>query len=264
MNTSNKERHAGAISALKVTIGVLMTVLAFEASAAFPATEAEMALIPSYCKDTQGFGYGDATGNTSPRARSWVAMMGDTFWHMHHYCVALLQRNRALKAGVDPERRRGLWQSALGEYNYVLGANKDKNFVLLPEIYTRVGEAELKLSNFRGAEEAFARARKIKPDYWPAYSHWAEYLIQAGKRAEAKALVKSGLEETPQAKVLIEQYRLLGGNPAGISPKSKKSDKDDMPNEDSAKTATLPGGATGPTEANVTEEPTKEGENGSK
>lgn len=264
MDTSNKKRHAGATSALKLTAGVLMTVLAFEASAAFPATEAEMALIPSYCKDTQGFGYGDATSNTSPRARSWVAMMGDTFWHMHHYCVGLIQRNRALKANIDPDRRRGLWQSALGEYNYVLGANKDKNFVLLPEIYTRVGEAELKLSNPRGAEEAFAQARKIKPDYWPAYSHWAEYLIQVGKRAEARALVKSGLEETPKAKVLMEQYRLLGGNPAGISPKPKESDKDGMPNDGSANTAPLPGGSAVPIEVNAPEEPTKEGENGSK
>ena len=67
-----------------------------------------------------------------------------------------------------------------------------------------------------------------------------------------------------QELVLIEQYRLLGGNPAGISPKPKKSDKDDMPNDGSAKTATLPGGGTGPNEANAPEEPTKEGENGSK
>lgn len=196
---------------------------------AFPATETEMALIPNYCKDTQGFGYGDATTNTSPRAGHWVALMGKTFWHMHHYCRGLIKRNRAMKSGMRPEDRKHLLKSAIDEYDYVLNNNKDADFILLPEIYTRLGEANILIANPSAAEKAFASARQIKADYWPAYSHWAEYLIQTGKRAEAKQLVKSGLEQTPNAKVLIEQYRLLGGKLSEIVPVVKKSAVDDQP-----------------------------------
>lgn len=190
---------------------------------AFPASETEMALIPSYCKDTQGFGYGDATSNPSPRAGHWVSLMGKTFWHMHHYCAGLIKRNRAMKAGIRMEERRGLLESAINEYQYILNNNKEADFILLPEIYTRIGEASLLISNPSAAEKAFAHAREIKEDYWPAYSHWAEYLIRAGKRVEAKQLVKSGLEHSPNAKVLIEQYRLLGGKPSEIVPVVKKT-----------------------------------------
>lgn len=202
---------------------------------AFPATDTEMALVPSYCKDTQGFGYGDATTNTSPRAGHWVSLMGKTFWAMHHYCRGLIKRNRAMKSGLRFEERQHLLKSAIDEYDYVLNNNKDPDFILLPEIYTRIGEASILTSNPSAAERAFARAREIKADYWPAYSHWAEYLIQKGKRAEAKQLVKNGLEQSPNAKVLIDQYRLLGGKPTEIVPIVKKTTIEDESEETASK-----------------------------
>lgn len=204
--------------------GAMAAALLFAASGAlaFPATETEMALIPNYCKDTQGFGYGDATSNPSPRSGHWVSLMGKTFWHMHHYCAGLIKRNRAMKAGMRLEERKHLLGSAIQEYEYILTNNKDADFILLPEVYTRIGEANVLIGNPSAAEKAFAKARQIKADYWPAYSHWAEYLIQTGKKVEAKQLVKSGLEQTPNAKVLIEQYRLLGGKPSDIVPVVKK------------------------------------------
>ena len=81
-------------------------------------------------------------------------------------------------------------------------------------------------SNPGAADKAFARARAIKPDYWPAYSQWAEYLMKIGKQAEAKQLVKAGLEQAPQARMLIEQYRLLGGKPSEIVPVVTKPSPD--------------------------------------
>lgn len=208
-----------------------LLIFATAGAQAFPASETEMALVPSYCKDTQGFGYGDATSNPSPRSGHWVSLMGKTFWHMHHYCAGLIKRNRAMKAGMRIEERRHLLGSAIQEYQYILDNNKDPDFILLPEVYTRIGEASILIANPTAAEKAFARARQIKPDYWPAYSHWAEYLIQTGKRAEAKQLVKSGLEQTPTAKVLIEQYRLLGGKPSEIVPVVKKPIAEDAVEE---------------------------------
>mgnify|MGYP000926009653 FL=1 len=220
-----KRREMGSL--LRLGVGALLMWFAGQAFASFPATDAERAVLPIYCKDTMGFaGYGDSSYNTSPRAKTWVAKMGETFWAMHHYCVGLVKRNRALRAGVSPTERKFLMESAVGEYAYVLNNLKDPNFVLLPEIYTRVGEAQLVASNPGAADKAFARARAIKPDYWPAYSQWAEYLMKIGKQAEAKQLVKAGLEQAPQARMLIEQYRLLGGKPSEIVPVVKKPSSD--------------------------------------
>ncbi|MCG2577758.1 hypothetical protein LZ012_12210 [Dechloromonas sp. XY25] len=216
-----------AIFACIFSAGTLIVQTAY----AFPATDTEMALVPNYCRDTQGFGYGDATSNPSPRSGHWVSLMGKTFWAMHHYCRGLIKRNRAMKSGISHEERQHLLKSAIDEYEYVLNNNKDAEFILLPEIYTRIGEASILISNPSAAEQAFAHARQIKADYWPAYSHWAEYLIQKGKRTEAKQLVKSGLEQTPNAKVLIDQYRLLGGKPSEIIPVVKKPAIEDNADE---------------------------------
>lgn len=181
-------------------------------------TKAEMALIPSYCPDTMGFGYGDAHYNTSPRAPHWVSMLGKDFWHLHHYCWALINRQRATRYGLSKMQRKGLLEEVLSDYQYVL-ERAAPDFILLPEILTRTGEVELILYRPERANATFARARQLKPDYWPAYSHWIEYLIGKGRRGEAKELAQEGLEISPGSKTLQEQYRLLGGNPALIVPR---------------------------------------------
>lgn len=230
-----KRRDLGSL--LRLGAGALMMCVAGQAFATFPATDAERAVLPVYCKDTMGFaGYGDQYSNASPLAKAWVAKMGQTFWAMHHYCVGLVKRNRGLRAGVPPAERKYLMESAISEYYYVLNNLKDPDFILLPEIYTRIGEAQLVISNPGAADKAFARARAIKPDYWPAYSQWAEYLMQIGKQAEAKQLVKAGLEQAPQARMLIEQYRLLGGKSSEIVPVVKKPVPDKAAAEQQATT----------------------------
>jgi len=181
-------------------------------------SDAEMRVLPRYCPDTQGFKYGY---KESPNSRRWERMMGKAFWHLHHYCWSLIQMNRSNRSGTPRHMRLSLREAALGGYLYVINNSPD-DFILLPEIFTRKGEVELLLKKISDANQSFARARKMKPDYWPAYSHWAEYLINNNKRSDALAIVKSGLAHSPSAKVLIAQYRLLGGEPSDI-PKAAES-----------------------------------------
>lgn len=149
-------------------------------------------------------------------------MLGKDFRHLHHYCWALINLNRATRYGIPKLQRKGLLESVLSDYQYVLD-RADPEFLLLPEILTRAGEAELMLARPERAGEAFARARQLKPDYWPAYSHWIEYLIGKGRRGEAKEFAREGLEISPSSKTLQEQYRLLGGNPALIVPRPQSA-----------------------------------------
>ncbi|SBT09910.1 conserved exported hypothetical protein [Candidatus Accumulibacter aalborgensis] len=195
-------------------------------------TDEEMALIPIYCPYTQSFGKaaGGFRGAPSPLQKPWVAVMGDGFWAVHHYCWAQINLQRALRSSTTSQQRKHLLETVRADYGYVV-KNSPKNFILLPELHTRLGEVEVRLVRYREADQSFAKARALKPDYWPAYSHWAEVLINAGKRAEAKQLVKTGLEYSPNSRVLIEQYRLLGGKPSEIVPKVRPKASESPPGE---------------------------------
>lgn len=210
------------ITIRRLTLALVLTGASCVALGGGPSntTKEEMAMTPRYCPDSQGWG-SERSGTPdapSAAAKRWIAMMGPGFWAIHHYCWGLIHLQRALRTGTPPHIRKGLLESVIGDYYYVVN-NTKSDFVLLPEIYTRIGEAQLHLSRPNEASKAFAQARALKPDYWPAYSHWAEFLMKSGKKAEAKQVVKAGLEYSPNSKVLAEQYRLLGGKQSDIVPK---------------------------------------------
>jgi tetratricopeptide (TPR) repeat protein len=205
-----------------------LVLVALAASAALAVakpdnvTDGELALTPPYCPDTMGFKYGDAYYNTSPRAGHWVGLMGKNFWSLHHYCWAMINLRRAQMAGVPPMTRKGLLENVVSDCIYVV-KNTAPDFVLLPEIHTRIGETQLLLNNTGAAYDSFAQARALKPDYWPAYLRWAEVLVKINQKGEAKKLIAEGLRHAPDAKPLIDEYRLLGGDPTSIRPISKET-----------------------------------------
>lgn len=184
-------------------------------------TAAEMAAAPRYCAYTAAYGRSGTPGTPSAEAKPWVAIMGPTFWHLHHYCWGKLNLQRAMRGTVTEQQRNHLLWSAVGDYRYVT-QRAPRDFILLPEIHVGIGEIELRRGQLQEANRAFAEARALKPDYWPGYSHWAEFLMRSGQKAEAKQLVRTGLEYNPDARILREQYRLLGGNPSEIVPRVKE------------------------------------------
>jgi hypothetical protein len=98
-----------------------------------------------------------------------------------------------------------------------------------------MGEAELRINNPIKANVAFARARALKPDYWPAYTGWIDFLIKVGKTTDAKTLAQRGLEYSPKATLLVEQYQRLGGKLSDIVPKELSDSKEDPPIQEDQK-----------------------------
>ncbi|MCG3188183.1 MAG: hypothetical protein LKCHEGNO_00076 [Burkholderiaceae bacterium] len=196
-------------------LAALLWALAAHAQRPQNVTPAEMALLPSYCVDTQGFNYGDASWNTSPRASYWVARMGPTFWHQHHYCWALIKWRRALEPGLPPQVRNGRLGDAIGDLEYVV-RNATPDFPLLPEVFYRIAEIQLLLDNQIAAKEALDDALRRKPDYWPAYLLWANTLAKAKLTREARAHLELGLRQSPRSPQLREAYRALGGDPGAF------------------------------------------------
>lgn len=177
-------------------------------------TWGELALLPEYCRDTQGTVYSlHGSGGDSPRAAEWVALMGEDFWHMHHYCYGLREILRSGQAGKTPQQIRAHRERALNEYAYIL-RNARQSMVLMPEVYLRTGEAQLLLGNVAAAQEAFAVSRRLRPDYWPAYTKWIEVLLQAKQRELALQLAQEGVAAAPNSPELKQVLRDLqaGGN----------------------------------------------------
>ena len=137
-------------------------------------TDAEMALLPRYCPDTFGFKYGDAYTNTSPNAPKWVGMMGKGFWAMHHYCWALINLARAQKPMVPANLRQAMREYAIGDMQYVI-ENTAPDFIMLPEIYTKIGEVQLLLlpvEHRTGAGESGQDAAEGGEDRREDGRHW--------------------------------------------------------------------------------------------
>ena len=189
-------------------------------------TAAEWALVPRYCPDTQGY-----AANYARNRAKWDAIMGaEYFSHLHHYCWARITLLRAQRPNISRAKKLELLIESEGDIVYVIKNTRD-DFILLPEVLTWLGRTQLLLGKPADANQAFAKARTLKPDYWPAYTHWVEYLVTHGHKTEALALVKVGLQHAPQAKVLHEFFRSLGGKPGDIPPPIAK--KADLPAPDS-------------------------------
>lgn len=173
-------------------------------------TLAELALTPPVCQDVQGI---PATGwvqhyRHSPRAGYWVGMLGDTFWAMHHYCWALIWLHRAGAAGVPPAVRDHWRRTAIADFYYVIRHAKAE-FVLLPEIFYRIGEVHRLLREPVKALDAFQKSRDAKPDYWPAYAGLSDTEKDIGRMDAARSHLEAGLKLLPQEPALLARMRAL-------------------------------------------------------
>ena len=232
----------GRTLALPLLVAAMLLLASAGAHANKPdaITPTEMALIPKYCPDTNTFGHGGTADNMSPNAPRWVAKMGKGFWALHHYCWALIQLLRAAPPTVSNMDKIGIWRGALGDMQFVID-NSPADFVLLPEIYTRMGDVALKLNEPRQAQMYLSKARELKPDYWPAYFKWGEYLKGAGHPVEAKRVTEEGLAYAPSSKALQSLYRALGGDPRSVAAKKAGAQQAASSESVEARAASEPG-----------------------
>lgn len=167
-------------------------------------TPGELALLPEYCQYQQGM-----PGRDTPRGRYYQSALGKALDDIHHYCRGLRDIMFARTLGLTPEQKRGLWTRAASEVEYVIKANPP-SLVLMPELHYRYGDAMIELGRLGEAQAAFAKSRALKPDYWPAYTRWADFLIEAKRTDEARAIVEEGLKQAPDSPELQQRMSRLG------------------------------------------------------
>lgn len=207
----------GAIAAL---LGMTCGLAGAQATRAQPVgfTWGELALLPDYCRDTNGTVY--LIGDQSPRAAQWIALMGDDFWHMHHYCYGLRDLMHAEQAGLTPQQRREVLEGAIKQFNYIVN-NARPTMVLMPEVYLKIGQTYVQLGNISAASNAFEVSRRLKADYWPAYTAWIDELLKLHKTGDAKKLAMEGLTYAPDSAELLARLKRIDPNahaPAAAAP----------------------------------------------
>jgi tetratricopeptide (TPR) repeat protein len=175
-------------------------------------TQGEWALMPEWCIDSQDGPYGSPEGaeymNKSPRARQWVSLMGKDFWHMHHYCRALRDMQRARSATISKRDRDFVLARAVGDFEYVIN-NCQPSMVLMPEVYLRFGDLYMMRNDPGNAGLAYEQSRKLKPDYWPAYDRWINVLVDLKKWDTARRLAEEGLALMPGEPNLTAQLKRI-------------------------------------------------------
>jgi tetratricopeptide (TPR) repeat protein len=170
-------------------------------------TWGELALLPEYCKDTQGTVYGGPAGGTpSPRSPQWLALMGEDFWHMHHYCYGLRNLIRVEGPNLSPMQRKALLERAVLEFMYIVN-NCKSTMVLMPEVFYRIGDVQLRLGKVGEALGSLEQARRLKPDYWPAYTRWIDVLLESRQFEAAAALAQEGLGHMPDQPELTKRLQ---------------------------------------------------------
>ncbi|MCW5662469.1 MAG: hypothetical protein KIT35_01430 [Piscinibacter sp.] len=174
----------------------------------------EVAMLPKYCAHTQLFRDHVPGGNDGEQIRAYTALFGPVFNDLHHYCYGLMKVNRAILLSRDPTTRRFYLNDAVGEYDYVIQRAKP-DFLLLPEILTKKGEALVHLGRGAIAVFEFERAIELKSDYWPPYARLADYHKDNGDLQKAREVLEAGLQAVPDTKALQRRLSELDAASAG-------------------------------------------------
>jgi tetratricopeptide (TPR) repeat protein len=110
----------------------------------------------------------------------------------------------AVGAGRLPAGHRPAWEAAAAEYLATLDYNADR-----PEARTALGTFRADLGAFEEAQQAFASARALDPDFVPAYLNAADAYRVQDREEEAQSLLEEGLARAPQSAPLHHALGLL-------------------------------------------------------
>lgn len=204
-----------------LTIALLLNLPVGALAQVENVTRGEMALLPEVCMDVQAMAITGWVQHSreSPRSPYWISQLGKAFWGMHHYCWALLHLQRAKQVGLPPHHKSHMINTAIADFYYVI-QNADDKFVLLPEVYYRIGLAHVQLQEPGKAMEAFEQSKAAKIDYWPAYVGLADVQASVGRRAEALAVLDDGLKLLRDEPNLLAARKRIEAPRAGAAAKS--------------------------------------------
>ncbi len=125
-----------------------------------------------------------------------------------HYCNAVEALNK-LYSMSNPQQRRYLVQTVVGETGYVIGHNPETHY-FMPEAYALRGRAQLLGKQMPQAEASLYKALQLDPRHVGAMHNLATLYLETNRKAKAVDTVKAALAIDTSHKGLRRLARELG------------------------------------------------------
>jgi len=152
--------------------------------------------LPEFCIYTQG--WDDTDLNKYKKA---LKKYGFGWSHMHHYCVGLIDIQRAFSIIGNTKKRNFEFRQAISQFQYVL-KNTDMKFSLRPMVLAKQAYVFFLLNEFNKAFNNYRIAAGLKRNYIPAYIGMADCYLKLGDKTGAVSILKIGLKYIPKSKIL--------------------------------------------------------------
>jgi len=129
--------------------------------------------------------------------------------HLHHYCWALISKQRYFRANGKTQRDY-YFKQFIGDIDYVLNNTADKSW---PFFHVLLIE-QASMMNIRGDYPRsllkIDQALRSKPDYDKAYALKSDVLLAMGDKKKAIEVAQMGLEKDPRSRLLRRRLEQLG------------------------------------------------------
>lgn len=201
-------------------IGVTALVVAVQSFAEVsvrgePLTAAELQVMPPVCKlivvDTPNAHLGAGTGPLAQYAPLFDEpryLMAKNNIHFHHYCWALVSKQRYFRER-DKNKRKHYLSQFNGDIDYVL-QHSDKSWPYFDVMLVEQGQMQAILGNYGAAISKANEALRHQPNSEIAYTLKTDAYKNMGNKTAAIATAKEGLEKTPESTRLRKRLTGLG------------------------------------------------------
>lgn len=171
--------------------------IVMNASADYPKTSNDFALLPPFCK-------AKLSPNATPQEINlWSNKLGPNFMHTHHYCAALhsLRVAQTIYSKTEKAEKAGWISSALNEIAY-MEQHASPTYILFPHIYTTKAEAYLEIDQHINAFTYFNKAITANRKFTKPYALMSDYYVKNNNKKEARIILEEGLKYSPKSKQL--------------------------------------------------------------
>jgi hypothetical protein len=176
-----------------------------------PVTMADINRLPPFCKlimvDQPGV-HSMKDGKNSDILNAPQYHIAKNNPHIHHYCWALINKNRYYTALTRSERnhRVGLF---LNDTDYVI-QNSTPEWPYFHVMYTEQAEMLLMNREFVRALSKVEEALRRMPDYEKAYAVKSDIYFEMGDKKRSIAVAQEGLGKNPSSRLLRNRLNRLG------------------------------------------------------
>ncbi len=177
------------------TFLLLISLAAPILAAPAPKTASDFAILPDYCKVRIN------QSKYPAKYTKWRKAFGKGWSDMHHYCKGLLYLYKGKYTAIESQQTISSFLEAIKQFTYVQ-ERWPSNFILIPELHVKKGQAMIGLGHISKAIGEFKSAIKIKPKYSAPYLALSQHYLKIGDKKQAESWLQEGIKSIPKSKAL--------------------------------------------------------------